>query len=77
MARQTTKKRNQIVPVRLTQDVANSIDYLVERMRQEGHPAAVGAGGHWGRSALMRLLIMRGLTPELKQRAIPPRRADK
>lgn len=46
------------IPVRMPKTLTDDLDWLLTAMESEDHPAAVGAGGHWGRGALMRLLIL-------------------
>jgi len=65
------------IPVRMPKTLTDDLDWLLTAMESEDHPAAVGAGGHWGRGALMRLLITRGIAAEMKARGYAPGHASK
>ena len=49
------------VSVRLTPEQLADLDQLAERMADAGRPEARASGGHWGRAALLRVAVERGL----------------
>jgi len=49
------------VPVRLPSDLLAEVETLADDLAAAGRPEALAAGGRWGRAAVIRLALARGV----------------